>query len=136
MTDISILVYARDNHHELKLWFTALRSVEVPQGVAVELIVVNHASNDDTRGAIGTHMGDYKFPVRRLYQDAERPVDHVYKHLLSQAKGWLGIVADVTRPPEPEWLVGWCKAFNEAQQDSLWWSSRSPEVMVRLAATP
>lgn len=70
---LSIVIPAYNESRTIQLILNKIRAVTLPQGMSMEVILVNDCSTDDTRGAVFRYMEEHPtFPVRFIEHDKNK----------------------------------------------------------------
>lgn len=101
---LSIIIATRNRAQHLEGTLTALRSVTVPAGLDVELVVVDNASSDHTADLVRS----FRLPhlqVSYRYENASGKC-HALNRALADTSGELILFTDDDVRPPPDWIAG------------------------------
>jgi len=124
--DISVIVCTRNRAKSLGKCFEALLALKL-EGIALELIVVDNGSSDDTKSVISELQNRALFPVRYIHEP-KTGLSHARNSGLNQssadvilftdddcyvAPDWVQAAAGIFRTGEPKLVGGRIELFNK-----------------------
>lgn len=114
---VSVLICTRNRAGELRKTLAALRSVSVPQGANVEIVVGDNGSTDDTRAVVESATSGAP-PIR--YVAVPRPgKGYVYNALIAASQGDVLLFTDDDVRVPPNWVEGMCGPIWRGEADAV-----------------
>lgn len=104
--DVSIIIVTRNRAGDLKLTLEALKALEVPDGMKVEVLVVDNGSTDDTVEAVRSVKAS-SFQFRYLLEPAPGQTFGRNRGLAETTGNIILFTDDDVRPP-CDWLLRMC----------------------------
>ena len=116
MADTSIIICTRDRAASLRRTLAALAGVQIPVGMAVELIVVDNGSTDETAAVVR----DFKFehPLKYVLEPLAG-VSRAKNRGLLEAKGEIIAFLDDDVVPAEDWLGRLCAPLMNGMADAV-----------------
>ncbi len=94
----------------------AISNLEVPEGAAVELVVVDNASTDDTAAIVRDFAASAPFPVRYIFESRQGH-SFALNAGVAAATGDFIAFTDDDAQPNGDWLVRYEQAFRASDAD-------------------
>jgi GT2 family glycosyltransferase len=102
--NVSILLVTRNRAEDLRQTLGAMTRVEVPEGLEVELLVVDNGSKDHTAEVAKSATG-LPFPVRYILESREGKSNGLNRGL-AESKGEMILFTDDDVRPPADWVTG------------------------------
>lgn len=102
--NVSILLVTRNRAEDLRQTLGAMTCVEVPEGMEVELLVVDNGSGDHTAEVVKSATG-LAFPVRYILETREGKSNGLNRGL-AESKGDVIVFTDDDVRPPADWVTG------------------------------
>jgi glycosyltransferase involved in cell wall biosynthesis len=111
---LSVLICTYNRSQLLSETLTALLECRRPAGVALEIVVVNNRSTDDTAAVVAALAAQSPFPIRYT-EEAEPGKAFALNHGLTLVRGDIVALTDDDVIPSPAWLERIVEAFRERE---------------------
>ena len=125
---ISIIIPTHNRAGLLKQSLESISKLEIPAGIAVELLVIANACTDQTAEVCQAAAGTIPFPMRCVVEP-QAGASHARNRALAEAGGEILAFLDDDIWVEPQWLAGLLDVFNQYPADlvggkvTLWWKA-------------
>lgn len=116
-TDVSIIICTRDRCDDLRASLDWFRTLKVPAGWTVELIIVDNGSSDATPDVVRAFRLP-SMPVRYLFE-ASKGKGHALNAGLVAARGRALLFTDDDVHVPSDWVEGMCRPILEGQADAV-----------------
>src|SRR5262245_9219454 len=110
---LSVLICTYNRSQLLKQTLDTLQRATPPPNCAVEIIVVDNNSSDDTHDVVGRNATTGQFPVRYLFE-RQQGKGFALNSGLAIARGDVIALTDDDVLPTRDWLVRLCANFESA----------------------
>ena len=129
----SIIIPTHNRGPLLRQSLKSLADLTVPEGMAVELLVVDNASTDDTAHVVEQSAGGLPFPVRYLVEK-RLGASHARNRAILEASHEHLVFLDDDMLVDPGWLEAYAKAQASHQPDAVVgpvepWHESDPQTM-------
>lgn len=116
MPDVSICVATCRRPEQLARLLTSLRELLLPEGLRVELIVVDNDPDGSAAAVLESFRGP---PELRSFVEPRRNIAHARNRAVEEGRGrWLAFVDD-DEVVEPDWLAAYWRQVQAAACDGL-----------------
>lgn len=117
MTTVSIIIATSDRCGDLRKTLDAIARVEVPAGLAAELVVVDNASRDATAEEVH-RAASPRMPVRYIREE-RRGKCNALNTALAAARGDILLFTDDDVRPGPDWIGAMCRPILAGEADAV-----------------
>lgn len=111
----TVLIVTRNRAADLKQTLDAMSVVRIPEGMEVELLVVDNGSSDSTAEVVKAHQGN-GYEVRYLLE-TRRGKSNGLNLGISEARGDVVIFTDDDVRPPADWIEGMCEPILSGRAD-------------------
>jgi GT2 family glycosyltransferase len=116
-TPVSIVISTRNRAASLRDTLASLRGLVVPDGLQVELLVVDNGSDDETAAVVSGPSAP-QFPTRRLYEPVPNKSNALNRALRTAAGSILLFTDDDVRVPS-DWIAGMTAPIRRGDADAV-----------------
>ncbi len=116
--NVSVIICTRNRAEYLRATLKSLANVNVPTGMAGELLVADNGSEDDTRRVVEEAAGLTNLPVRYLYESAPGK-SHSMNTALREASGDILLFTDDDLRLPLHWIQSMCQPILSGQADAV-----------------
>ncbi len=113
----SIIIVTRDRADDLSLTLEAMREIRVPDGLEVELLVVDNGSSDHTAQVVKS-CEIPGLPVRYVLEN-QPGLSRGRNRGLAEAKGEIILFTDDDVRPPVDWISGMCEPILSGNADAV-----------------
>jgi glycosyltransferase involved in cell wall biosynthesis len=135
---ISIMIATHNRAEILNRTLGSFCSLEIPEGIELEVIIVPNGSNDNTVEIIEKKRKALPFTLR-VYVEEQANLNLARNRCLQEAGGEILVFVDDDVWIEPGWLKGMMEVYNSREADlvagrvMLWWESDVPPIWTSTA---
>ena len=115
---MSIIVCTYNRCESLRDTMTALKQQRLGPGDAVELLIVDNNSNDETKEVIDDLSKEFSFPVRYIFEPAQG-LSFARNRGVKEAKGEFIAFTDDDVIPSENWISNLRAAFMQYDADCI-----------------
>jgi len=126
---VSIIICTCNRSQDLSKTLEAMRALRRPEGIPVELLVVDNASTDDTPDVVRAFQLD-NIPVRYICE-TKRGLSHARNRGVSEAAGEIILFTDDDVRPPQDWITGMCAPLWEGKAEAVAGGVRTAPYLVR-----
>ena len=116
-TPVSIIISTRNRAASLRDTLSSLRELVVPDGLEVELLIVDNGSDDET-AAVVSNLSAPQFTMRRLYVP-EPNKSNALNRALEAATGTVLLFTDDDVRVPPDWIEGMSAPICRGDADAV-----------------
>ena len=117
--DVSIIIATRNRAKSLKRFLQSVHSLEYPDSVGVEVLVVNNDSTDETASVLLEEQARYrKFLLTILYED-QRGQSAAINRGLKECRGEIICLLDDDVVLDSHWIKGLLSSYRATEFDAL-----------------
>ena len=113
---LSVVIGTRNRASELRPCLRSLQGCDVPAGWAVEILVVDNGSHDDTRELVNNFAASSGSPVFRYLYEARQGKSYAVNTGFDSARGAIIAFADDDVVVDKAWLVSIVDEFRREQE--------------------